>query len=282
MSTISDEMRTAMQCRAAQLQPAPGLLEAVERRASRIRRQRIAAACAGTTLTVAAVVGLAPTVQSTFTPRPAPIVDYAAPAPSPAGEPDVEFGTTMVDDHRRSAAAGTLDVLQPWELRGEQALVNDSTLAAIRDQHAARNDLQAEQVKAHVLFATDQATSGPLLVYLAHPAGDISSARWGVFTPGTDGGQVLHEAALTPDTTALIAALPGRSAPLLLVLAAPSTGQISYDPGSGTFAALSSAWPGVALVELQGDTSRDAVQVLDGNGDLDAPLFQGPAPDYLR
>jgi hypothetical protein len=79
-----------------------------------------------------------------------------------------------------------------------------------------------------------------------------------------------------------MAVLAGVEAPRLLVVAAPTTGQIEYAKDGRSFVPLdgvASDIPGVAYAPLGGDTSHDAVRVLDGNGDADHPVFLGPAPD---
>jgi hypothetical protein len=104
-------------------------------------------------------------------------------------------------------------------------------------------------------------------------------ARWGVATSSESGSEILVDEPLPDDSSALMTALPGDEVPRLLVVAAPATGDISYAKDGTTFRSLPAVEPGVAFTPLEGDTSRDVVRVLDGNGDIDRPVFLGPAPD---
>jgi hypothetical protein len=63
------------------------------------------------------------------------------------------------------------------------------------------------------------------------------------------------------------------------VIAAPSTGDIGYAKDGASFTSVPMTYVGIAFRALEGDTSRDAVRVLDGDGDLAKPVFLGPAPD---
>jgi hypothetical protein len=107
-----------------------------------------------------------------------------------------------------------------------------------------------------------------------------SGDRWGIATTSEAGWTFLHDAALAPGTTVLMAALPADEVPRLLVVAAPSIGDIAYAPDGSTFSSIPMVVPGVAFRALDGDTSKDAVRVLDGDGNMDSPVFQGAAPDY--
>jgi hypothetical protein len=77
-----------------------------------------------------------------------------------------------------------------------------------------------------------------------------------------------------------MAALPGDELARLMVLSAPSTGDIGYAADGTTFTSMMTA-AGVGVHPLEGDTSKDAVRVLDGDGNEDDPVFRGPAPDYV-
>jgi hypothetical protein len=72
---------------------------------------------------------------------------------------------------------------------------------------------------------------------------------------------------------------------LLVVVPRPGVGQVSYAPhATGSFTAVASGRSdlnGIALVQRDLQASDDRLQVLDGDGDLDHPLYQGPVMPLL-
>jgi hypothetical protein len=71
---------------------------------------------------------------------------------------------------------------------------------------------------------------------------------------------------------------------LLVVVPKPGTGQVLYDDNaSGAFkpAPMPSELDGVALIDRDLQASNDRLQTLDGNGDLDHPIFEGPVTPLL-
>jgi hypothetical protein len=106
--------------------------------------------------------------------------------------------------------------------------------------------------------------------------------RWGVATSSESGWEFIVDEPLPADRTVLMAALPGDEVSRLLILANPATGDLSYAKDGATFRTVVGSAPGVGFVPLEGDTSHDAVRVLDGDGDMDNPVFLGPAPDAVH
>jgi hypothetical protein len=97
-----------------------------------------------------------------------------------------------------------------------------------------------------------------------------------VLQPLTDPGE--------PVVALLLTETPGRSFDELVVIATPATGQVMY-------AASAQAEPrpvepapgldGVVLIERERGAEDDRLTVLDGDGDLDDPLYQGSVADLL-
>jgi hypothetical protein len=81
----------------------------------------------------------------------------------------------------------------------------------------------------------------------------------------------------------LVSGTPGHD--LLVVVPRPGTNQVLYAAhASGAFQPVAdgaSYQDGVALVERDLQASDDRLQTLDGNGDLDHPLFEGPVTPLL-
>ena len=281
MPPLDDELRAALATRAAMLAPSPDPMAGVERRARSIRRRRTAASVAGTALAVLAVVGVgaALTPGSALLPEPGPVAtpgptqEPAPPAPGPTSTPPPDGRTPAP-----ARDASILDPARPWQLRGQTGLLPDAELPALRDSWAARHP---------------GTSAAPLYVQSYEPAGttevvvvaDGDRPRWGVLRSSESGFEVVVDEPLPPAPRALAAALEGDESPRLLVVAAPSAGQAQYAPDGRTWRAMAdtaTGAPGVFVHALDGDPARDQYRVLDGDGDLDAPLHRAPAPDAPR
>jgi hypothetical protein len=256
MTPIDDELRNLFANRAADLTPAADPIAGIERRAGRMRRNRAIAAVAGSALAVAAI---AVAVPSLLPERDDAAQVASSGTPSPVTSPSAG----------RDAAA--LDPARPWAYRGDTSLIKDSELASLRAEWAAKHPgAAAPQPLFGQVYEPSQQ---PEIVFVA---GD----RWGMATSSDAGWTFPVDEALAPGTRVLMAALPGDEVPRLLIVAGPSTGDISYAADGRTFTTVPMVQPGVAFRALEGDTSRDVVRVLDGDGNLDQPVFQGAAPDY--
>ncbi len=110
----------------------------------------------------------------------------------------------------------------------------------------------------------------------------------GLATGGTQGDQPFL-GPVTPDAPPVLAFLlccqPGSSVETLLVVPVPGTGQVLYDDdATGGFRPVGEGQDyldGVVLVDRDPRAQRDRLQLLDGNGDLDRPTFEGPVLDLL-
>lgn len=262
MTPIDDELRALLHSRADVLTPAPDPLGGIERRARRMRRNRVAASVAGSALVVAAIGIAVPALlpEGGGTGQVATSTE-----PTPSASPSVAA----------SAAPGALDPQHPWDYRGDAGLINDNELASLQAEWSAKHPGATVKPLYGSVYESSQQ---PEIVFVSTGGG---ADRWGIGTTSHAGWTWLHDEPLSPGTTALLAALSGDEAPRLLVVASPATGDIGYALDGTTFRSIQRS-PGIGLTPLEGDTTKDVVRVLDGDGNEDEPVFRGPAPDYLR
>lgn len=258
MSPLDDELRAALRSRATVVPPSPDPLAGIERRAARMRRNRVAASVAASALAVAAVATAAPALQSALAPQrdvptvasaPPTLVQTPAPAPSYALDPE-----------------------QPWSFRGTP--VDEGTGATIQRELATRTG--AAEVLLTPLFAQTYEPSQQLeVVYVAQVDG---AYRWGVAQSSEAGPELLVDEALPDPALALAAALPGDEVARLLVVTSPDAGAIEYfaDESVEDATPLTMLADGVATGPLEGDPSTDSLLVREPDG---RELWRGPAPD---
>ena len=259
MSPLDDELRGLLSARAGTVDPSPDPLAGIERRAGRMRRNRVVASVAGAALAVTAVAFGVPALV-TDRDR-AGGTQFATPSPSASPSPS------------STRAPDALDPAQPWPYRGDSALLAGATLEPLRRDWSGRHP---DSVLTPLYGHTYEPSGRPEIVFLSRAAdGD----RWGVGTTSAGGPAFLVDEPLPADTSVLMATLPGDEAPRLLVLAGPHTGEMSYALDGKSFHTRVGTDPGVAFIALMGDTSQDAVRVLPFNGDAAHPVFLGPAPD---
>jgi hypothetical protein len=259
MSPLDDELRALFHRRADVLAPAADPMAGIELRAKRMRRNRVAASVAGTALAVTAIAIAVPVLRPDSHGQGS---QFAPPGPSAPATLRPSPGDGL-----------SLDPQHPWAYRGDPSLIAGNELTT----------LQAEWATAHPgstlspLFGqVYEPSQKPEIAFVATSPG---GSRWGVATSSHAGWVFPVDEALSAPTPVLMAVLAGDGAPRLIVIAGPRTGAISYAVDGVSFHEYPGPLVGVVFVPLQGDTSRDAVQVLDGNGNIDAPLFEGPAPD---
>jgi hypothetical protein len=259
MSPLDDELRALFHRRADVLAPAADPMAGIELRAKRMRRNRVTASVAGTALAVAAIAVAVPLL------RPAshgPATQFGTPGPSAPAvlEPSPSNGLNLDPQH-------------PWAYRGDKALIAGTELTSLRTEWAR---IHPGSSLSPLFGQVYEPTKKPEIAFVAtSPDGD----RWGVATTSEAGWGFSVDEPLSGPTPVLMAALTGDKVPRLIILASPRTGQISYARDGANFQTYPGLDVGVVFVPLEGDTSHDAVQVLDGNGNIDAPVFTGPAPD---
>lgn len=258
MSPLDDELRGLLHARAGAVSPAPDPLAGIERRAVRMRRNRVAATVAGAALAVTAVAVGVPALVSDH--DRAGGTQFATPGPSASPAPS-------------TAGRAAFDPQHPWSYRGDPSLVAAPRLASLQDEWSAHHP---GSTVTPLFGQVYEPSAKPEVVFSATGGGED---RLGVATTTASGWGFEADVPLAAGSTVLMVPLPGDEVPRLLILADPGTGQISYAADGLTFRALPGVGPGVAFTPLKGDTSKDAVQVLDGNGTIDDPVFFGPAPD---
>ena len=267
--TLDDELRAVLHGRATAVPPSPDPLAGIERRASRIRRNRVAASVAGSVLAVAAIASAVPLLQSmTSAPPPdAPTVASADPTAPPIPEPTAVVTTSPY----------ALDPERPWPYRGApREQLGTGTVETIAREYAVRHRVPESSVELAPLYGQIYEPSGQAeLVFLATVDG---AARWGVAQSSEAGPEFLVDEALPSPALALPAALPGdEGVGRLIVVAAPGVGDIQYGSDDASeYAPMFDLADGVAITPLEGDPETDLYRVLDPDGQ---EVVSGPAPD---
>jgi hypothetical protein len=263
MSPLDDELRSLFHARADGLAPSPDPTAGIERRAKRMRRNRVAASVAGTALAVTAIAIAVPALRPDSDGGP---TQFAPPGPSAPATVDptapVSPGNGL-----------TLDPRHPWAYRGDTSLIAGDNLTSLRSEWAGKHPGSSLTPLFGQIYPP---SNQPEIVFVASSQGND---RWGVATSSHAGWEFSPELTLPADSRVLMTALPGDEVPRLLIVASPKTGQISYAPDGTTWRDYPGPEVGVAFMPLEGDTSKDKVRVLDGNGDLGNPVFVGSAPD---
>jgi hypothetical protein len=261
MSPIDDELRNLLHARADVLAPAPDPLGGIERRARRMRRNRVAASVAGAALAVSAVAVAVPLLR--------PGTDNGA-TQFASQQPSLS-GPQPSSTSQAALPATALDPQHPWAYRGDPAVIAGNELTTLRSEWTTKHPgTTLAPLFGHVYEPSAQTE----IVFVS--TGDTN--RWGVATSSEGGWSFLVDEPLAPAATVLMTALPGDEVQRLLILAGPTTGQISYAADGTTFRDYPGVDVGVVFVPLEGDTSRAVVRVLDGDGDLDNPVFLGRIP----
>lgn len=265
MSPLDDELRQALQGRAAVLLPAADPMTGIERRAHRIRRTRAATAVAGSALAVAALVLVVPVL--TPGPTSAPVVPATSPSAAPSAAPAPSTAPSAVASP--SAPSYALSTDAPWRYRGQ-----DVPPGLVADVRAA---LDGDQPAAVVpLFGQTYEPSGRFELVYAAVVGQ--KRRWGVARSSATatGAEVVVDRALAPGTLSLAAALAGDETRRLLVVASPEISRIEYGPDAASgFTPLTVLQPGVGVTALDGDLAADRYRLVAFDG---TELQRAPAP----
>ena len=261
MSPIDDELRAVLHGRAAVLVPSPDPLAGIERRARRMRRNRAAAAVAGSALAVAAIALAVPTLLPEAAPRlqtPA-----ASTAPSPLPSP--------------ATAPAAYDPDAPWAYRGGPALAPQD-LATFTREWATTMGVGADEVVFTPLYGEVHEPSGRFRFVYAASVTASETMEYGLAMSRETGPEFRSRAPLTRDTTALVVPVPGDGEFLsLLVVAAPGTTALQYAPNGADFRAMTVKAPGVGIDAVDGDGALDQVRVLGPDG---SEVFSGPVPAF--
>jgi hypothetical protein len=166
-----------------------------------------------------------------------------------------------------------------------------------------RGDASQQPPTADVVHAFTQATGhtdDSKSHYVSLYDGEVKGVRYTIGQAYYDGDTKAHtfgytttgQVFLGPDTpmdTDLIALLvdsiPGSSTDLLVLVPRPGTGQLSYSPDATTpFSPVASGRSdlnGIGLVDRSRTATTDRIEQLDGDGNLDNPIYRGPVQPFL-
>jgi hypothetical protein len=269
MTPLDDELRRTLSARAATVAPSPDPLAGIESRARSIRRRRTAAAVAGA---VAAVAAVAVAVPALVPSRTATVTPGATPSVTASAEPSAQ------------APQRPANVLT-WPLRGKDGYSPD-TLDLRRRFAQAFDRTDVEHVEYVPLFV--DGVDGTSFTTGQAWFTDGSSAYTVSYSVGPDNVPQFFLGRVTPsDPWGLVFHITGMGQPhdLLVVVPRPGVGQISYAPhATGAFVPVAdgrSDLEGVAEIPRDLNATDDRLQVLDGDGNLDNPLYRGPVQPLL-
>lgn len=194
-------------------------------------------------------------------------------------------GTVVYDDPAPVAARTTSpDNLLTWQARGTQ---DSSLLEPARAALAPSLKADPSQVLLQVLYTGDR-DGVRFVMGQAWKRGDAKAHSFAYAQGGTNGPSPFF-GPLTPTDPQVLAflidSLPGASTDLLVVVPRPGTGQVSYSPDATTgvqpVANGRSDLNGVALIDRSRTPGADRLDVLDGDGNIDQPLYRGPVAPLL-
>jgi hypothetical protein len=268
MTPLDDELRSTLSSRAAALTAPPEPLAGIEARAARIRRRRAALAVSGAVVVVAAVAlavpALVPNRTATVTPATTPSATASASATP-------------------TVAAGPGNLLG-WGVRGRDATSPDTSDLRMRfARELGRTDVQNTMYDPLYVDQQDGVAFTMGQVWFT----DQDVAYTVSYAVGPDNVPQFHLGPVTPkDPWGLAFVVNGiPTHQLLVVVPGPAVGQVSYAPhATGAFTPTAhgpSYGGGVLVIQRDLQASDDRLQVLDGNGNLDQPLYEGPVTPLL-
>ena len=244
MTPLDDQVRSALSARTSDLPLPPGLLDGVERRARRMRRQRAGGAVAGSVLAVSLLaVGVPALTGSTSIVQPAPPAS-SAPSPSPTATARTSY--SLAPD-------------APWAYRGDP--LPQGTAETVAREWATAHRVAEGEVTLSPLYGEASGDELVLVFLASHPDLDV---RWGVARSTESGPELALDAPLDAGPTVLQWAFTRDGADRLLAVAAPGT-TLEYGPDAASeWRAMESVADGVGATDLDGDATADQVRLLDG------------------
>ena len=190
-------------------------------------------------------------------------------------------------------APGTSDgeptnLLGSWPERGDASAGPDVGELKTRFAQARNRAGEASKAQYRSLWSSMTTSGVRYTVGQAWFTGDPTAIGVSFATGGTNGPAFFLGRA-TPADPALLAfvidSLPGATTDLLVVVPRPGTGQVSYAAtATGRFtpeASGRSDLNGVGLIDRSRTASGDRLEILDGDGNLDKPLYRGPVTPLL-
>jgi hypothetical protein len=246
MSPIDNHLREALTRHAADAPAEADWFTAVEVRARAMHRRRIALVSGASAVVLAgAVVGGLAIASGDQDRVVVPPLDNSSPSASPTPSPSesVQHRDVLGWPTRSGPGTATLDFADDVLWGGE---LPDGTFVVVSQ--------------------------------VVDDAGNVR-ARASITEAGIDRYSI-DGAALKPEVTNEVSfVLPGGAYPWVLVIGAPTTGQIEYAADGTSYEPVDTV-DGWALFPRTGpgpgSTDGDRIRVLDGDGDLDHPLYEGP------
>lgn len=150
--------------------------------------------------------------------------------------------------------------------------------------YATAKDVALDDVEHRVLFTGDNDPGQRYTVLQARALGQPWQVFGWIETPGRDPEPVLRPLTGpgTPVVALLLTGIPGRTADELVVIPQPRTGQVLYTAAGGVERPVDTpGLDGVVLIDRELGADGDRIRLLDGNGDLDNPTFDGLVFDLL-
>ena len=214
-----------------------------------------------------------PPVVPTRTPTSAPVDPPATSRPPVA--PTTPTTTTPPPGTTPARPANLLG----WPARGTTPSPADLAAAKLAYATAFGRADEAEDVSLAALYAGDLELGTRFLVGQAWFPGEPARS-YGWAAP-TEAGELVQISPATEAGTVvlafLITGLPGSNVDKLIVVPEPGTGQVEYGQDDATeFRAEGEVFDGVWHIDRDPQATTDQLRVLDGDGDLDDPTFQGP------
>lgn len=194
-------------------------------------------------------------------------------------EADVYAGPTDGDPGVGDGESPNL--LGNWTFRGDRA-AGPADRAVLKAFSAAVQSIEpAGEARFLPLFA-GSTDSGLSYVFGQAWIGSRPAYTVGLITGGTQGDQFFL-GPVTPDAPPVLAFVlccsPGSTVDTLVVVPQPGTGQVRYDDDdTGAFRPVGAgqdSLDGVVLIDRDPRAQSDRLQLLDGNGDRNRPIFTG-------
>jgi len=173
------------------------------------------------------------------------------------------------------------DNVLEWPARGvPDAGLQERAAAA----YAEAKNAQRTDVEYRVLLTSDTDSGVRYVVLQAWVLGERGQVFALVERPDGTEDRVLQP--LTdpdePVVALLLTELPGTTTDELVVIPQPATGQVLYASAGDTGRAVDTpGLDGVVLIDRERGADGDRIRLLDGNGDLDNPTFDGAVFDLL-
>ena len=185
-------------------------------------------------------------------------------------------------------APGTSDgeptnLLGSWPERGDATAGPDVGELKTRFAQARNRPNEASKAQYRALWTAKTTSGVRYTVGQAWFTGDPTALSVSFATGGSNGPNFFLGRA-TPTAPAVlpfvIDSLPGTTTDLLVAVPRPGTGQVSYAAtATGPFtpeASGRSDLNGVGLIDRSRTASNDRLEILDGDGNIDKPLYRGP------